>query len=81
MSLKIAWLLDFMEFIHCRVEHYTLAVCTFSVICNFLRTELKGQHCIFCFICAKTASKMNETLKTSVSGSAMEGTQTSEWFS
>ena len=81
MSLRTAWLLDFMEFIHCRVEHYTMAVCTFSVISNFLRIDLKEQHCIFCFRCGKTASKVNETLKTSVSGTATERTQTSEWFS
>jgi hypothetical protein len=63
------------------VEHYTVAVCTFSVICNFLRTDLEEQHCIFCFRCGKTASKMNETRETNVGGSVMERTQTSEWFS
>ena len=81
MSLRIAWLLDFMEFVHCRVELCTMAMCTFGVICNYLRTDLKEQHCILCFRCEKTPSKMNETLKTSVSGSAVERSRTSEWFS
>jgi len=81
MSFRIAWLLDFMEFVHCRVELYTMAICTFGVICKVLRTDLKEQHCVLRFKCEKTPSKMNETLKTSVIGSAMERSQTSEWFS
>jgi hypothetical protein len=56
-------------------EDYTVALRTFSVICNFLRTDLEEQHCIFCFKCGKIASKMNETLETNVSGSVMERTR------